>query len=106
MIGSPSRARAADPIVGRGAVADSGDREALVDALVAVLAERYDSVEHGEDSVVVRERGFDPERARELGVPEGPAFGRLANGEAVDVDGTTVAPEDVLVDRVEAFPLR
>ena len=96
----------ASKVVGRGAVADSGDREALVDALVGVLAERYDRVERGEDSVVVRERGFDPERARELGVPEGPAFGRLANGEAVDVDGTTVAPEDVLVDRVEAFPLR
>ena len=40
---------------------------------------------------------FDPERARELGVPEGPAFGRLQGGEPVTVeDGTTVRPEQVL----------
>ena len=40
---------------------------------------------------------FDPERARELGVPEGPAFARLQDGESVTVDdGTTVRPEQVL----------
>jgi len=40
---------------------------------------------------------FRPERARDLGVPEGPAFARLQDGEAVTVeDGTTVRPEQVL----------
>ena len=40
---------------------------------------------------------FHPERARELGVPEGPAFGRLQDGESVTTDdGTTVRPEQVL----------
>lgn len=40
---------------------------------------------------------LDPERAQELGVPEGPAFGRLKAGEPVTVDdGTTVRPEQVL----------
>jgi len=40
---------------------------------------------------------FDPERARELGVPEGPAFARLQDGEPVPgEDGTTVRPEQVL----------
>ena len=39
---------------------------------------------------------FDPERARSLGVPEGPAFGRLQDGRSVTVsDGTTVRPEQV-----------
>jgi len=40
---------------------------------------------------------FRPERAHALGVPEGPAFGRLQNGTPVTVaDGTTVHPDQVL----------
>ncbi|NOK07664.1 MULTISPECIES: ribonuclease Z [Corallococcus] len=40
---------------------------------------------------------FHLEKARELGVPEGPAFGKLQKGEAVTLpDGRVVKPEDVL----------
>jgi len=43
---------------------------------------------------------FRPERARELGVPEGPAFARLQDGDPVTLDdGTTVHPEQVLGPR-------
>ncbi len=44
-----------------------------------------------------RKGRFDRERAEELGVPVGPAFSRLHEGEAVELDdGTLVQPDDVV----------
>jgi ribonuclease Z len=39
---------------------------------------------------------FNPDRARELGVPEGPLFGQLHHGHAVEVNGRTIQPEEVV----------
>jgi ribonuclease Z len=39
---------------------------------------------------------FDVERARSLGVPEGPLFGRLHAGQPVEVEGRTIRPEEVV----------
>lgn len=44
-----------------------------------------------------RKGRFDPERARQLGVPEGPLWGKIHKGEAVTLpDGKVVAPSELV----------
>jgi D-aminoacyl-tRNA deacylase len=95
-----SGTRAAD----RAVFLDPADRETLVDELATVLEGEY-AVERTDEAVLVRERAFDPERARTLGIPEGPKFGRLSAGQSVEVDGETIDPEVVHVERERRFPV-
>ncbi len=88
------------------AVAEEDALDAVVGALIEIVETAYDSVERDGDVVCATERAFDPDRARDFGVPEGPAFGRLASGNPVTVDGETVTPADVTVERVRRFRVR
>jgi D-aminoacyl-tRNA deacylase len=92
-------------VTGPAVLERAGDREPIVDGFLDVLRQRYDSVERREGIVVARKRRFEPERARTLGVPEGPKFGRLADGEPVEVGGETIPPEAVTAERERQFPL-
>ncbi|MFC7006736.1 D-aminoacyl-tRNA deacylase [Halalkalicoccus salilacus] len=87
----------------RAAFAAADEREALVSELASILEREYE-VRREPEAITVHERRFDPEKAATLGVPEGPAFGRLASGEAVEVDGRTIEPEAVHTERVRTLP--
>ncbi|ELZ91850.1 hypothetical protein C440_16099 [Haloferax mucosum ATCC BAA-1512] len=90
--------------LGRAAVSGDGYDE-LVARLCEILGRKYDSVVRENDHVTATMRAFDPAVARELGVPEGPAFGKLSSGQAVEVEGETIEPADVSKERVVQFAL-
>ncbi|WP_458189172.1 D-aminoacyl-tRNA deacylase [Haladaptatus sp. NG-WS-4] len=90
---------------GRAAVRGATDYDAVVDGLVALLEARYDEVERTPEEVVASEVAFDPRKARNLGVPEGPEFGKLSSGVPVTVDGETIPPTVVQTERTDRFPV-
>jgi D-aminoacyl-tRNA deacylase len=87
-------------------IGDESSRRVILDAFVQLLEIRYDEVEREASLVRVRTREFDANKARTLGIAEGPAFGKLANGQAVEVDGRRIGPEVVSSMREEQFDLR
>ena len=88
---------------GRAAVVDADARDTIVDAVAAVLEEKYDDVARIDGEVAATRETFDPAAAAAAGVPEGPAFGRLSSGEPVEVDGEEVTPGEVTVEETVTF---
>jgi D-aminoacyl-tRNA deacylase len=88
----------------RAALADPADRGKIVESLAAILETSYDSVTVTDEAVVAERSAFDPEKARALGISEGPAFGKLSAGQSVEVGGRTIPPEAVHEERTRRFP--
>ncbi|WP_222919981.1 D-aminoacyl-tRNA deacylase [Natrinema sp. SYSU A 869] len=82
----------------------SESRQTIVEELAAVLEAKFDAVRVEDDAVIAEETAFDPALAQQVGVPEGPKFGALADGDPVTVDGETVSPERVRTERTRRFP--
>ena len=87
-------------------LAHEEDHESVIEGFADLLDREYGSVERRNGEFVVRETAFDPAAAAELGVPEGPKFGALADGDPVTVDGETIAPETVHTERERRFARR
>nr|WP_174591432.1 cell division protein FtsZ [Methanocella conradii] len=76
--------------------------QACVDALKKRYTVKYD---HWEEVLYVIDRRFDPEKARALGIQEGPLYGRLARGEAITYNGMTITPSMVFTENVKRIKL-
>ena len=86
-------------------LADESDRTAILKRFVDILESKYESAERTTDAVIAYKQEFDPEKARTLGIPEGPAFGKLSAGQSVEIGGDTIEPDVVHVEREYRFPL-
>jgi len=82
-------------LAGPAAFAAGNDYDALVDDLADLLAGDYDEVTREQAELTAVRETFDPEAAAARGIPEGPAYGKLASGQAVEYEGTTVTPGEV-----------
>lgn len=71
----------------------------LINLCVKIIIERQDAAVEG-DRLIIRRFRFDPGKARELGVPKGPLFGRLSAGGAISLDGRVITPSMVETARV------
>lgn len=73
-------------------------REQLINALISecvqVLVTNGTAIA-GDDRVIIEDVRFDHQKARALGVPEGPLFGELASGREVRIGDRSITPDMV-----------
>ncbi|MCK5660950.1 MAG: hypothetical protein KAH86_06280, partial [Methanosarcinales archaeon] len=70
--------------------------EELANECIKILKEHYTlKYNANESKLYLTEQKFSPELANRLGVKKGPAYGMLASGKSVVVDGKTIEPDMV-----------
>ncbi|MDD1719033.1 MAG: D-tyrosyl-tRNA(Tyr) deacylase [Methanoregulaceae archaeon] len=64
----------------------------LITLCVTIITIKEETAIDG-DHLVIRKTRFDPGKARQLGIPKGPLFGRLMKGEPVPVGDRVITPD-------------
>lgn len=92
-------------VTGMVAVTSEPKVHEILDGITEIFVNEFEIVERSTDAIHVTDREFRPDLAKKHGVAEGPAFGQLAAGNPVEVNGSMVTPEMVFRDYTESFPL-
>lgn len=71
---------------------------ALISLCVTIISRGENTAIEG-DQLIIRKSKFDPDRARDLGVPPGPLYGELMKGRVVVIDGREITPDMVRISR-------
>ena len=90
---------------GRAAITTGEAFEAIIEEITDLLDSKYDRIERVDGEIRAHHTSFDPQKAATLGIPEGPAFGKLAAGHSVEVNGRTIEPHVVEDKQVDRFPI-
>ncbi|MDD5617371.1 MAG: hypothetical protein PHH85_14345, partial [Candidatus Methanoperedens sp.] len=78
--------------------------EELTNECIEIIKNKYD-VNMNNGVLQIIEKKFSTERAKALGIKEGPLFGRLARGDSVMLDGKTINPEMVYEINIRTIKL-
>jgi D-aminoacyl-tRNA deacylase len=79
-------------------------RHDLIRLCVSIILSKEKASISG-DTLIIQRRRFDPGKARNLGIPSGPLYGRLRSGETVRIGGEEVTPDMVMGEVPERFTI-
>ncbi|WP_406660529.1 D-aminoacyl-tRNA deacylase [Methanolobus sp. ZRKC3] len=78
----------------------------ITNECIKILKEHYAIKYIPEDNILhISDEQFSPELARNMGIPPGPMYGKLARKESIVIDGRTIGPEMVHVRKIKTIPL-
>lgn len=78
----------------------------ITNECIKILKEHYEIKYIPEDNKLhIIDEQFSPELARNLGISPGPMYGKLARKESIVIDGMTINPEMVHVQKIKTIPL-
>lgn len=92
-------------IRGKVAIENQQAYENIVEEFCHILKEKYELVVLTGREIRIREQIFSPDKARRMGVEEGPKFGELASGKSIEIGDRILMPDEVQEEKIRIYKL-